>query len=368
MLNKILLKIKSEFILFVSFIVALISVFFVPISKDYVSYIDFKVLAVLFSLMIVIDGLQKHGFFTSFAQRLLYGKKRLRLLYLILVLLPFISSMFITNDVALITFVPFCVLILKMINKQEYLIWTIVNQTIAANLGSMATPIGNPQNLYLYGKFSLSFGGLVSIIYPYVLLSLIYLLLSCLYIKDEVISVKFDKYFTFDIKQTAIFIMLFLICLLSVFNILDYKILLVIIVLAILIFDKKLLRYADYSLILTFVCFFVFAGNISRIPQINDFISLLMEKNALVTSIITSQIISNVPSALLLSVFTNNYQALILGCNIGGLGTLIASLASLISFKIYLKSEKVEAKKYIITFTILNVILLVLFTIIALVL
>lgn len=368
MLNKILLKIKSEFILFASFIAALISIFFVPISKEYISYIDFKVLVVLFSLMIVIDGLQKHGFFTSFAQRLLYGKKHLRFLYLILVLLPFISSMFITNDVALITFVPFCVLILKMINKEKYLIWTIVNQTIAANLGSMSTPIGNPQNLYLYGKFSLNIGDLVSIVYPYVILSLIYLLLSSLYIKDEIISVKFDKYFTFDVKQTFVFIVLFFICLLSVLNILDYRVLFLIIIIAILIFDKKLLKYSDYSLILTFVCFFIFSGNISKIPQINDFISMLMEKNALITSIITSQVISNVPSALLLAAFTSNYHALILGCDIGGLGTLIASLASLISFKIYLKTDNVEVKKYMIVFSTINIILLVLFTIIALVL
>lgn len=368
-LESFLTKIKKEPVLTVSAVCMLLSMLFVPPSPAYISYIDFRVLALMFCLMSVVAGLQHHGLFTWLAGRVLTGSMQRRTLFLLLILLSFFSSMLVTNDVALITFVPFAVLILSLAGEQKFMIFVIVMQTVAANLGSMATPVGNPQNLYLYSTFQLSAGEFFGAVLPYVILSLPLLAVSVLFCPRSELSVTLpDEDNSYNRRSIMVYLALFLLCLLSVFHVLHYGILLAIICIALLIMDRSLFRTMDYGLLLTFVCFFVFAGNIGAIDSIRIFLQGLLAGQPLVSSALASQVISNVPAAVLLSGFTENWKALLLGTDIGGLGTPIASLASLISFRLYMKTEGANGGKYLGFFTLVNVAAFVLFLMIAMVL
>jgi len=329
----------------------------VPPSAEYAKYIDLKVLCLLFCLMAVVVGLQECGLFRVLAQKLLAGRKGFRFISLILVLLPFFCSMLITNDVALITFVPFAILVLTMVDRSKEIIKTVVLQTMAANLGSMATPIGSPHNLFLHSFYKLSAGEFFSMMVPLTSISLIGLVAVVMFEKDKVISVHFEqKEHLKNSKLLVMFIGLFLLCLMSVFNVLSFWIPTAVVLLSMLIFSRKLLKKVDYSLLLTFVCFFVFVGNISQVPLVRDYLSGLLGENALMTTILASQVISNVPAAVLLSGFTDDWKSLLIGTNIGGLGTPIASLASLISLRIYNRSEGARTMYYLGVFTLANII------------
>jgi len=357
---------KKEPVLTVSAICMLFSMLFVPPSKTYLNYIDFRVLALLFCLMAVVAGLQRHGLFVWMARCMLAGKKQLRALFLLLILLPFFASMLVTNDVALITFVPFAILILQLTGQQHYLIFVIVMQTVAANLGSMTTPIGNPQNLYLYSSFRLSAGDFFGAVLPYTLLAFPLLCVSVLFFPKKEVSVSLPESDTSpDKKNTILYLALFVLCLLSVFHVLHYGILLVIVCLALFLADRSLYRTMDYGLLLTFVCFFIFAGNIGAIDSIKFLLQNLLARHPLITSAMASQVISNVPAAVLLSNFTNDWKALLLGTDIGGLGTPIASLASLISFRLYMKTGRASAAKYLGWFSLVNFCGLALFLLLA---
>lgn len=348
-------KLRKEPVLAVSSICMLISMLFVPPSAAYISYIDFRVLALLFCLMAVVAGLQRHGLFKWLAQRMLIGKKQLRTLFLLLILLPFFASMLVTNDVALITFVPFAILILELTGQQEYLIFIIVMQTVAANLGSMATPVGNPQNLYLYSSFQLSAGAFFRTVLPYTILALPLLCVSVLFCPKKEVSVSLPETDTpLNKEKIALYLILFVLCLLSVFHMLHYSILLALVCLALLFADRSLYRTMDYGLLLTFVCFFIFAGNIGAIDRVKVFLQNLLAGCPLLTAVLASQVISNVPAAVLLSNFTDDWKALLLGTDIGGLGTPIASLASLISLRLYMKTDRALAGKYLGWFSLIN--------------
>lgn len=366
--NFLLRILKKEPVLSVSAVCMFFSMLFVPPSPAYAEYIDFRVLALLFSLMAVVAGLQRCDFFTRMAQLLLTGKKRRRPLFLTLILLPFFVSMLVTNDVALITFVPFAILILTLTGQQEYLVFLVVMQTVAANLGSMATPVGNPQNLYLYSRFGLSADSFFKTVLPFMLLALILTAASVLLCPDREFLISFpgtekagaSSSFP-EKKRLLLYLCLFVLCLLSVFHLLPYPILLLIVCTALLLADRSLYRTLDYGLLATFVCFFVFAGNIGAIPAVRHFLQQLLSSRPLLTSALTSQIISNVPAAVLLSGFTDNWKALLLGTDIGGLGTPIASLASLISFRLYMKTPNASAASFLSLFTLVNMTGLVLF-------
>lgn len=352
--------IKKEAVLSISFLAALISAFFIPPDIGYIEYIDFRVIILLFSLMSVVSGVQSCGVFASLAKRLCSGEKSLKTVIFILVLLPFFTSMLITNDVALITFVPFAILVLNAVKKENKIIFTVVMQTIAANLGSMATPVGNPQNLYLYNRYFENPGDFLKIVLPVTVVSLVLICFVLSFVKNE--KVRFLSNGNESVRnknEVVIWFALFFICLLSVFKILNEWILLVIILVATIIVNKKVLKNVDYSLLATFVFFFVFAGNIARVEVIKNSLENIMLTNAEVCALIVSQVISNVPAAVMLSNFTDNGTALLQYTNIGGLGTIIASLASLISFKYYLKTEGASAWKYLIIFTLFNILFLV---------
>ncbi|MBR5479851.1 MAG: anion permease [Clostridia bacterium] len=356
---KIVSFVKREIVLCIAFVAALVSVFFVPPDVGYTEYIDTHVLILLFCLMAVVAGVQKCGLLEKFAHVLCKGEKSLKTIITILVLLCFFTSMLITNDVALITFVPFAVLVLDLIGMNKYLIFTVVMQTIAANLGSMATPVGNPQNLYLYSKFGMSILDFCGNVLPISLVSLFLIIICTICIKNEKVNVAFEK--TAEIEQGKKLILwlgLFALCLLCVFHIVNDYILLGTVLVALVVCEREIFKKVDYSLLITFVFFFIFAGNIARIDIIREFIAGQMANNAKATTLIMSQVISNVPAAVMLSNFTNNGEILLTHTNIGGLGTIIASLASLISFKIYAKCENANILKYFTVFTLFNVLFL----------
>ena len=352
--------IKSEIVLIISFVLAVISAIFVTPNNGYIEYIDFRTLGLLFCLMVVMAGLNNLGIFKFIAEKMLSKVKTTSGLSTILGLLCFFSSMIITNDVALITFVPFTITALKLSNQTKKLIWIVTVETIAANLGSMLTPIGNPQNLYLFSKFNMSMGDFISTILPYALLSLVLIVASCLFVgRDSLESPKNKTENNFSKLHIGIYIALFIIALLTVFRVIPYLVTVAITIIAILIFDRKVITKVDYSLLLTFVFLFIFIGNLGEIKPISDFLKSIINDNEVLVGVISSQVFSNVPAAILLSKFTENAKDLLIGVNIGGLGTLIASMASLISFK-FVAKEKIGTVKYILIFSITNIVFLVL--------
>lgn len=349
--------IQREAVLCIAGLAAILTMLIVPPSPMYLAYIDFRVLGLLFCLMAVVSGFNKTGIFLLLSEKLLMRVANIRSIALVLILLSFFSSMWITNDVALITFVPFAILILTMTGSTQYLIRIIVMQTIAANLGSMLTPVGNPQNLFLYSEYHIPIAEFLKITLPYTLCSLLIMCLSVSFLPKEHISftltdtTKADKQKPYTI---AVYSGLFLVCLACVLRLIDYRITLLIVFLCILIFDRTVIRKVDYSLLLTFVCFFVFVGNLGSIPAIRDLLSSLLKGREFLVSMLASQIISNVPAAVLLSAFTDHYKDILLGTNLGGLGTLVASLASLISYKLYLRTKDSDAARYLGVFMFYN--------------
>ena len=345
---------KKEITLSVAVLLAGISMFFVPPNLSYVSYIDWNTLALLFSLMAVMKGFQKIGLFVFLGNQLLKQTKTLRKMLFILVFLPFVSSMVITNDVALITFVPFGFIVLRMAKQERLVIPLVVMQTLAANLGSMLTPMGNPQNLYLYGKSGIGFIQFCFLMLPYVLLSGVGLTVLILLQKSFPVC-KVSTCAKIESKKGLLcgIIGLFL-CFLGLFEVVSPLVIAVVIAAFLLFADRKLLAQIDYALLATFFALFVLIGNIGHIESFQTFISSALTDHVEWVSILTSQLISNVPAALLLSGLTSEWENLIVGCNLGGLGTLIASMASLISYKMVAKEYPNQCKKYLLIFTLYN--------------
>ncbi len=367
MKKKMIRFFKQETVLCAAFALAAVSVFFVRPDKEYLGYVDFRTLAILFCLMSVMAGLQKSGVFQYVAQALLSRVHKAWQLVLILVLLCFFSSMLVTNDVALITFVPFTLIVLGMIGPEaegQLMIPVVVLQTIAANLGSMLTPIGNPQNLYLYGKAGLSLGEFVLLMLPYAAVALAVILVWSI-IQSRAYHGPVQVSFTERAEisgsniHLAVYAVLFVLALLTVARVVPYGVTLGITIAALLVMDRSIFGRVDYSLLLTFVGFFIFIGNIGRIPAFSQMLQQIVSGHEILAGVAASQVISNVPAALLLSGFTENLSALIIGVNLGGLGTLIASMASLISYKLIAREESQVKGVYFRYFTVANVCFLV---------
>ncbi|MGI5998083.1 MAG: SLC13 family permease [Lutispora sp.] len=356
--------IKKDAVLCISFVLVLVSMTFVPLDSKYISYIDFHTLTILLSLMIVMAGLRGLGIFSTIGSWMLEKTSNARSLSIVLVLLCFGFSMLITNDVALITFVPFAIDVLVMAGQENYLIKIIVLQTIAANLGSMLTPIGNPQNLYLYSVSGMSLGSFISLMLPYTLLSLIGLLAACVILIDrKTVEVKVQSQYSLNAKEKGkaiIYFLLFMLALTSVAHIVSVYIAGAVILAVVFLMDRKMILKADYALLFTFIFLFIFIGNMKRIPEINQWLNNVIYGNELAVSVFASQVISNVPAAILLSGFTDNISTLVVGTNLGGLGTIIASMASLISFKYYGTTAGKRNAAYLGVFTLLNIIFLAL--------
>ena len=386
-------------------VLAIISCFFVTPGREYLSYINWRTLILLFCLMAVVAGFAKAGVFRYISRKLSQRMKDTRRLSVGFMLLCFLLSMFVTNDVALVTVVPLTLLTMMGCSEKAK-IQTLVQETIAANLGSMLTPFGNPQNLYLTSYYGIGMGEFLRLMLPYTGVALVILLLQTLISPKEGLGGRAREAGTPErrVKEAAIpegknreaaslyesgenltgkdemyeealrekllrskgrlvsillYGILFIVSMFSVARILDYRILFGIILITILVYDRSVLRNVNYTLLLTFVSFFVLIGNLGAMTQIQAALTQMIEGRELLTAILSSQIISNVPAAVLLSGFTDQGKALIVGTDLGGLGTLIASMASIITFQLYSLESGAKKGKYLLTFTLWNVIDLV---------
>ena len=355
---------KKDAVLTISWVLAIVSMFFIKPDKAYAGYIDWRSLGILWSLMIITKGYMQNGIFEKIGHALLTRTRKMWQLIAVLVGLNFFSSMIITNDVSLITFVPFAIMMLKQCGRQELMIPVVVLQTIAANLGSMLTPIGNPQNLYLYGLAGKGIGEFIMWLLPYTIVSALLLVISILLIKNknEIICIEdtdSEAAHNTSVPRVMAYSVLFVLALLVVARVLTWYILAAVVLITVLLLEKNVLAKADYALLLTFIGFYIFTGNLGRVEPVAHFLAGIVNSRELEVGIITSQCISNVPAALLLSGFTDNIKNLSIGVNIGGLGTLIASMASLISYKLYANEVPEKKGKYFAVFTVYNIIFLV---------
>ncbi len=344
---------RENVVMMVAFFAAAITSIFVPVDAEYVGYFDFKTLTCLFCVLAVVCALRNIQFFYMLARKIVKCFKNARLCILALVYITFIGSMLIANDMALLTFLPLGYFVLSSTGKGKYMAFTFIMQNIAANLGGMLTPFGNPQNLYLYSRFDISNGEFLRIMAPPFLVAMGLITLCCLFVKAEPLEIA-DERIVLPKRRTALYLALFVLAIAIVFRGIPYWLGLVIIPPVLFFADRDALKKVDYPLLLTFVFFFIFAGNMGRIDAVNNLFSGLLGKNTLLVSTLSCQFISNVPSAILLSQFTDNYRELLLGVNIGGVGTLIASLASLITFREYTRHNPGKAGHYVKLFSAFN--------------
>ena len=345
---------KKNIVMVIAMIAAMVTAVIVPPDAEYLGYFDLKTLTCLFCVLAVVCALKNIRFFYMLAHKIVELFKSARVAILALVYITFIGSMLIANDMALLTFLPLGYMVLEATGKRKYMAFTFIMQNIAANLGGMLTPFGNPQNLYLYTKFNIPTAEFMSIMAPPFVISIVMITLCCfIFVKAEPLKISEEKV-ELEPKRTVIYLLLFALSIAIVFRGIPYWIGLIVIPAALLFLDRKALCQVDYPLLLTFVFFFIFSGNMARIDVVRDAFSYLLDKNTLVVSTLSCQAISNVPSAILLSQFTDNYAPLLVGVNIGGAGTLIASLASLITFREYVKHEPGKTAAYILKFSLFN--------------
>ena len=357
MLKKIKEFISKETVFFVAAVCAILTMFLVPPDLEYLHYIDFRVLCLLMCLMAVVAGLKAIGTFDWLTYQLLKKIHNGRILGITLVLLPFFCSMVVTNDVALIIFIPFTLMLLDSLGYSKRIIPVTVLQTVAANLGSMATPVGNPQNLYLYAFYNISITDFFSVTLPLTAVSLVILAIAAIpLLPKKMQAQKLEKANIRSSRDLLIYFALFLLCLLTVFRVIPYLVTTAVTVIVLLLINRKLLKEIDYMLLLTFVCFFTVSENLGRVDAVRSFLQQFLQWDTLLAAVGTSQVISNVPAAIVLSGFTDQWQSMLAGVNIGGLGTPIASLASLITLKFYMNWPGAKVAKFMGYFLVANLV------------
>ncbi len=346
--------IRKNAVLTVAFLAAVITSFIIRPDKEYIGYFDFKTLSCLFSVLAVVCALRNIRFFTIIARKIvrLFGTTRMTVLALVYI--TFIGSMLIANDMALLTFLPLGYFVLSATKREELMATTFILQNIAANLGGMLTPFGNPQNLYLYTKFNIPNGDFVKVMAPPFAVAIALITVICLFFPNDKMILSGNDDEKLPPLRTAVYLVLFALSIAIVFRTIPYPVGLAVILVSLLFLDRDALKKVDYPLLLTFVCFFIFSGNMARIEGVRHFFASFLSKDTLLFSALSCQFISNVPSAILLSQFTENWRSLLIGVNIGGTGTLIASLASLITFREYQAHNPYKAKYYIGIFSAFN--------------
>lgn len=357
-LENIIRNLKNE-VVFIGALILAIGTSFIAIPR--LGYIDFKVLFSLFNLMLMVKAFEELKIMDKLAIEILSRYKNSRIVSFILISLTFISAMFVTNDVALITFVPLSLIIGK--KAKIDVIDTIVFQTLAANIGSSLTPMGNPQNLFLFSYYKLHAGEFFKVTAPLVIIGGIWLFIINLKTKNIHLNFQLNSVKIEDKRKAIIYGVLFITIVMSIFNFIDYKLVSAVTIILVFIFDKELIMKVDYFLLATFIGFFIFIGNISNSEAIHLFMKhvLQSQEKTYFTAISLSQVVSNVPCAILLSGFTKNWREILLGVNIGGMGTLIASLASVIAYKLYVGDYPSRSKEYLIKFSTYNFISLGIF-------
>ncbi len=356
--------VKKNVVTVVAFVAAVITCFLIPIDREYLDYFDLKTLTCLFCVLAVVCALKNIRFFYILAQKIVQCFRNTRLCTLALVYITFIGSMLIANDMALLTFLPLGYFVLTTTNQKGHMAFVFIMQNIAANLGGMLTPFGNPQNLYLYSKFNIPTGEFMGImVWPFLIAVALITICCILFVKPEPLSIKAQPAKLPPVR-TVVYLLLFALSIVIVFQGVPYWIGLIIIPAVLIFMDRKALKQVDYPLLLTFVFFFIFSGNMARIPAVRELFSGLLARNTLLFSTLSCQVISNVPSTILLSQFTDNYRELLIGGNIGGVGTRISSLASLITFREYTKYNPGKTGYYVKLFSAFNFAFLILLAVI----
>lgn len=353
-LHNLLHFFKQQIVLSVSLIAMLITCYYVPIDRTYLTYFNFQTLATLFCTLAVVNAFSHIRVFELLSKNIVLKLHNLRNATLGIVLITFFGSMLLANDMALLTFLPLGYYVLASTGHKKAMAYTFIMQNIAANLGGMVTPFGNPQNLYLYSYYQMGTMEFVGIMLPSFLTATVLIILCCLFVKPTPLTLKSEENYEFDRTRTLIYSVLFVASILIVFRIVPYIWGTLLITLALLFLDKDSIKEVNYPLLATFCAFFVFSGNMARIPAVSAFFEWILPRNPLLFGILSCQFISNVPSAVLLSHFTSDYASLLPAVNIGGCGTLIASLASLITFSEFKKHNPEKVKSYIVKFSVIN--------------
>ena len=352
--DKIVSFVKKEVVLSIAIIFTIVTCFFVPVDKEYLNYFEFKTLIALFCMLAVVAGLKNTNVFELISKTLIGMFHTRRAVIYALVFGTFFFDMIVANDMSLITFLPLTYIVLHSTNNDKYLSITFILQTIAANMGGMITPYGNPQNLYLYSYYNIPTLEFFGVLLIQSITIAVLLIVAGLFIKNEELVLKNDKKFEIKKKELTIYAILFVFVILSIFRVVPHLVTLALVIVAVLCFDIKRFKEVDYALLATFCVFFIFSGNIARIPAIQNFIASIVTKNTLIAGIVSCQFISNVPTAIFLSKFTSEYRDLLVSVNIGSLGIIISSLASLITLKEFLKHQPKGFKSYMIKFTLVN--------------
>ncbi len=353
--ERILSFVKAQTVLTVAFVAMIVTCCIVHPDSKYISYFNLKTLSTLFCTLAVVGAFENIHTFEILSKEIIIRLNDMRKATLALVFITFFGSMVLANDMALLTFLPLGFFVLDKTDNKKAMAFTFIMQNIAANLGGMLTPFGNPQNLYLYAFYNIGTIEFMRIMLPPFLAATALILIICLFVKPVPLELKKDTYYTLDKKRTLIYTILFIFSILIVFRIVNHLIGAAVVTIALFFLDRKALKNVNYPLLLTFCVFFVFSGNMARIDAVSDLFTNLLPKNTLLFGILSCQFISNVPSAVLLSHFTTDYHSLLPAVNIGGCGTLIASLASLITFNEFAKHNTSAAtKKYILKFTVIN--------------
>ena len=361
MLDWIITFLRDEAVLCIAFVCACASLAAVGNAEHVPASIDWRVIELLFCLMASVAGLSASGVMARVAQHLVAGERSKRVVCLALVMLPFFASMLVTNDVALLTFVPIAVLALETAGWQAHLARVVVLQAIAANLGGMVTPIGNPQNLFIYTTYDLTPIDFAGALLPFGALAFALTAVACITFGNERsrVALKLDDD-SIDMRRFALHAALFVLSVLAVVRVVPGLVALLAVAAALFVFDRRIFAKVDYALLATFVCFFIFSGNMAHLPAMQELLGGLMHAHPMLTSLVTSQVISNVPASVLLAGFTQNWHSLLIGVDLGGLGTPIASLASLIAFKLYAHTRDAKPLAFMKEFAIANAAVLLL--------
>ena len=332
--------------LVVSAIAALITMIFVPPSPAYLDYFHWHTLVCLLCILMVISAFDSSGLLEFVAHSVAEHVKSLRALVIVLVLVTLGCSMILSNDMTLVTILPLAVLMLRSIRRERDIPFVFIMITLTANLGGMLLPFGNPHNLYLYTLFDVGFGEFVSLMAPPLVLSMVLILACCLFVGKAEFHYRKPPAIILSKPHVALYAALFALCIAMTLEAVSYVAGALVIIVALALADRTVLAKTDYALVLTFVCFFVFSGNIAQMPEVSAFFEALIQNcGAFIASLLSSQVISNVPTAILLSHFSNDWAGIALGTNIGAVGTPISSLATLIALRQYQKVLADDAAK-----------------------
>lgn len=354
--------IKKEPMLTVSVIAAIISLFITPPSKELLTAIDWHTLGTLFMMLTILEGFKKEHIFNPLL-RLASKTGYLVTLSLFLVFSVFFSSMFVTNDVSLIIFVPLTIILFRAARREQFILPLLAMENIAAVRGSLLMPFGSPQNLFIYSQSGMSAAAFIGIMFPIWIISLFLLIIFVAFPYRKNLKEKAhieDADFTvpdseLNKKKQIAFLLLFIMVLTTIVTRTScWPIAVIIVAVLVAIIDYKILIKTDYVLLLTFLCFFVFSSSIASNETIAAFLHKIVSGHEYIVSILLSQFISNVPASIVLYPFSENVKALLYGLDSAGLCTLIGSLASVINYRIYVREYPKGGMKFIKYFTLIS--------------